>query len=45
LDELDVIESYEAPGSDVIVGEVLKKQSELYKEMDVPVPVNGTSLC
>lgn len=45
LDELDVIESYEAPGSAVIVGEVLKKQSELYKEMDVPVPVNGTSLC
>ena len=45
LDELDVIESYEAPGSAVIVGEVLKKQSELYKEMDIPVPVNGTSLC
>jgi hypothetical protein len=44
LDKLDVIESYEAPGNAVIVGEVLKKQSKLYEEMDVPVPVSVTSL-
>ena len=45
LDDLDVIECYEAPGNALIVGEILKKQSKIYEDMDVPVPVNVTSLC
>lgn len=45
LDELDVIESYETPGNAIIVGEILKKQSKLYEDMDIPVPANVTSLC
>ena len=44
LDELDVIECYAAPENSLIIGEVLKKQSKIYEEMDVPVPVNVTSL-
>ena len=38
LDELDVIEAYENPGSALRVGEVTKKQSELYKAMGVTPP-------
>ena len=35
LDELDVIECYEAPGNALIVGEVLKKQELLYSALGV----------
>lgn len=35
LDELDVIECYEAPGYSLIVGEVLKKQEQLYVDLGV----------
>lgn len=35
LDELDVIECFTEPGKAPIQGEVLKKQEELYKAMDV----------
>lgn len=35
LDELDVIECYESPGNALTVGEVLKKQEQLYNDLDV----------
>ena len=35
LDELDVIECYEAPGSALTVGEVLKKQEQIYNDLGV----------
>lgn len=35
LDELDVIECFQQPGSAPIQGEVLKKQEEIYRAMDV----------
>ena len=39
LDELDVIEYYEAPGKALTVGEVLKKQEQLYIGLGVkPFP-------
>ena len=39
LDELDVIECFEVPGNALAVGEVLKKQEELYKSLGVePLP-------
>ena len=44
LDELDVLECYAAPENSLIIGEVLKKQSKIYEEMGVPVPVNVTLL-
>ena len=42
LDELDVIECYEAPGTALIVGEVLKKQEQLYSDLGVtPLPAKA----
>ena len=38
LDELDIIESFERPGHKLYVGEVTKKQIELFKDMDVTFP-------
>ena len=38
LDELDVIEAFENPGSAVRVGEVTKKQSQLYNTLGVVPP-------
>ena len=38
LDELDVIEAFENPGSAVRVGEVTKKQSQLYDTLGVAAP-------
>ncbi|MBR1443998.1 MAG: transposase, partial [Firmicutes bacterium] len=35
LDELDVIECYESPDNALTVGEVLKKQEQLYNDLDV----------
>ena len=42
LDELDVIECYEAPGCALTVGEVLKKQEMLYSALGVtPLPAKS----
>ena len=38
LDKLDVIECFEYPGKDLIVGEVLDKQSELYVSLGIEPP-------
>jgi predicted transcriptional regulator with HTH domain len=38
LDELDLIESFERPGHKLYVGEVTKKQIELFEDMDVTFP-------
>lgn len=38
LDELDVIEAFEHPGSSLRVGEVTKKQAELYNNLGVTPP-------
>ena len=38
LDELDVIEAFENPGSALRVGEVAKKQSQLYNTLGVVPP-------
>ncbi len=35
LDELDVIESFMEPGKAPIQGEVLKKQEQIYRDLDV----------
>ena len=42
LDDLDVIECYEAPGTALTVGEVLKKQEQLYSDLGVtPLPAKA----
>ena len=42
LDKLDVIECYEAPGNALTVGEVLKKQQQLYVDLGVtPLPAKA----
>ncbi|SFE98934.1 IS1634 family transposase, partial [Trichococcus pasteurii] len=38
LDELDIIEAFENPGSALRVGEVTKKQSQLYNTLGVVPP-------
>jgi transposase len=40
LDEFDVIEAFEQPGSTMRVGEVTKKQAELYKTLGFTPPPN-----
>ncbi|SLM18213.1 transposase [uncultured spirochete] len=45
LDELDVIECFTEPGKAPIVGEILKKQKQIYIDMGVSVPLNPASLC
>jgi len=40
LDNLDVIECFESPGQKLLVGEILEKQQEIYKVMDVPPPTS-----
>mgnify|MGYP000894020438 CR=1 FL=1 len=40
LDELDVIECFEQPGSAPRVGEVTKKQEGLYKGLGVKPPTS-----
>lgn len=44
LDELDVIECFSSQGHRPFVGEVLKKQSELYTQLGVTPLHTGTSL-
>ena len=38
LDEVDLIECYTEPGKSLTVGEVLQKQRQLFKDMDVLPP-------
>jgi transposase len=38
LDELDIIERYEHPGQKYYLGEITKKQQELYALLDIDVP-------
>lgn len=44
LDEVDLIECYTEPGKSLIVGEVLQKQRQLFKDMDVLPPDTVASL-
>lgn len=36
LDEVDLIECFSEPGKSLFVGEVMQKQRQIYKDMDVP---------
>lgn len=38
LDEVDLIECYTEPGKSLFIGEILQKQRQIYKDMDVPAP-------
>jgi transposase len=38
LDEVDLIECFSEPVKSLLVGEVLQKQRQVYKDMDVPSP-------
>jgi len=38
LDEVDLIECFTEPGKSLVVGEVLQKQRQLFKDMDVLSP-------
>lgn len=38
LDEVNLIESYGEPGKALFIGEILQKQRQIYKDMDVPAP-------
>jgi len=40
LDKLDVIECFGSPGQKPLIGEILEKQQEIYKVMDVPPPAS-----
>jgi transposase len=40
LDEFDIIECFEQPGRNLRVGEVTKRQIELYKEMELEPPAS-----
>jgi transposase len=40
LDEFDIIECFEQPGHDLRVGEVTKRQSELYEAMEIAPPTS-----
>ena len=45
LDEVDMIECYTEPGKSLFVGEILQKQRQIYKDMDVLAPDVVASLC
>ncbi len=38
MDELDLVEFFEIPGQHLQIGEITKKQMELYNKMDVEPP-------
>ncbi len=38
LDELDVVELFEAPGCGRVLGEITNKQKDIYEAMGVPIP-------
>ena len=44
LDEVDLIECYTQPGKSLTVGEILHKQRQLFKDMDVTPPDTVASL-
>ena len=44
LDEVDLIECYTQPGKSLTVGEILHKQRQLFKDMDVIPPDTVASL-
>ena len=44
LDEIDLVECYTEPGKSLTVGEVLQKQRQLFKDMDVLPPDTVASL-
>ena len=41
LDKLDVIECFEDPGYSLRIGEILTKQQEIYKALNIPVPASS----
>ena len=41
FDKLDVIECFEEPGHSLRIGEILTKQEEIYKALNVPVPASS----
>ena len=45
LDEVDMIECFIEPGKSLFVGEVLQKQRQIFKDMDVLAPDVVASLC
>lgn len=45
LDEVDLIECFNEPGKALFVGEVLQKQRQIYKDMNVQAPDVISSLC
>ena len=45
LDEVDLIECFSEPGKSLFIGEVLQKQRQIFKDMDVPSPGAVASLC
>jgi transposase len=45
LDEVDMIECFTEPGKALFVGEILQKQRQIYRDMDVPAPDVVASLC
>lgn len=38
LDELDTIELFEAPEHGRMLGEITKKQQDIYEALDIPLP-------
>ena len=38
LDEVDLIECFNEPGKSLTVGEILQKQRQIFKDMDVLAP-------
>jgi len=38
LDELDVIELFEAPEHGRVLGEITNKQKDIYEALEVPIP-------
>lgn len=45
LDELDIIECFSEPGRAPFIGEILQKQRQIYRDMDVLAPDVVASLC
>jgi len=45
LDEVDMIECFTEPGKSLFVGEILQKQRQIYKDMDILAPDVVASLC
>jgi hypothetical protein len=37
LDKLDVIECFEYEGKELRVGEILEKQKQIYRDLEIPI--------